>query len=303
MGGAGRIAGTRKVLSGTDFALRCDTAVYKVCDMKYELNAETGRRWYNLTGDVFGRWTVLGFAGRLMTAGGVENGATRWLCRCECGKERVVNYAALRGGVSRSCGCLRGEVLGLRAKKHGDSNCKAYVAWQQAKDRCFNQNRPAWNNYGGRGVTMCEGFRENYTAWRDALGPAPSPKHSVDRRDNSGNYSCGLCSQCVDNRWKFNIHWATSLEQGNNRRSNRKFMWEGCLRGITEIARMENVAFCSLRNRVIQDGMRVEAAVADLRARGMIYNERAKCILEANQEAVTRSPKRRRRKSVPNSVD
>lgn len=267
--------------------------------MKREINPDTGHYWNNLVGDVYGRWRVLEYVGRIVTVKGKADGATLWKCRCKCGKERAVNYGALRSGVSKSCGCLRGEVLGARAKKHGDSRGKAYVAWQQAKDRCFNRNRPAWNNYGGRGVTMCEGFRENYPAWRDALGPAPTLKHSVDRRDNDGNYSCGLCSQCVENRWFFNIHWATKMEQGNNTRANRKFLWEGCLRNITEIARMENVAFCSLRNRLIQDEMPVKVAVEDLRVRGLTYNERAKCVLEANPAIPKRTPKRRNRKPVP----
>lgn len=277
--------------------------VYWLCimnvSMKREINQKTGHYWNNLTGDVYGRWTVIECVGRLVTVGGKSDGATVWRCRCECGAERTVNYGALRSGVSKSCGCLRREVLNARALKHGDSRCKAYVAWQQAQQRCFNPERPCWNNYGGRGVTMCDGLKGDYVKWREVLGPAPSLKHSVDRRDNNGNYSCGSCSHCQAKGWKLNIHWATRGEQNSNRRSNRHFSWKGQIRNITEIARMENVAFCSLRNRLIMDRMPVTAAVDDLRARGLTFNERAQCILEANPAAPVKAPNRRYKKSVP----
>jgi hypothetical protein len=273
--------------------------------IRAEINPETGRKWVNLTGHVFGRWTVLECTGRSGELTGKPHGQTMWKCRCECGKVKErVNYGALIGRVSRSCGCLRGEVLGARAKKHGDSKAKAYVAWQGAQQRCFNPDVSSWNNYGGRGIKMCEGFRGSYPAWRDALGPPPSPEHSVDRRDNEGHYSCGLCPECVENKWVFNIHWATIGEQASNRRSVRRFKWAGKNLTITQIARMENVAFCSLRNRLLQDKMYVSDAVAELRKLGLTFNERAKFIKDADPSIVTRPPKHHRkpRKVVPNKV-
>lgn len=272
--------------------------------IRAEINPETGRKWVNLTGHTFGRWTVLECTGRRPDALGRPRGMTTWRCQCSCGRiKENVNYGALIDRMSTSCGCFRGEVLGLRAKKHGDSSAKAYRAWQQAKDRCFNSARPSWNRYGGRGITMCDGLCESYPDWRDLLGPAPTPKHSVDRKDNEKNYSCGKCQQCVGRGWEMNIHWATAREQGNNTRTNQKVVWEGCLRSLTEIARMENVAFCSLRNRIIQKHMRTRAAVEDCRRRGLIFNERAKTILEANHDIVSRPPKgaRNRKKVVPNN--
>lgn len=262
----------------------------------------TGRSWIDLTGDTFGRWTVLQCTGRRPDASGKPLGATLWKCLCSCGATKEnVNYGALVGGTSQSCGCGRTEVLKLRAKKHGDSNCQAYRAWQQAKDRCFNRNRPSWNHYGGRGITMCSAMRDSYEAFRDTIGPAPSLKHSVDRRDNEGNYSCGKCMECLLKGWGLNIRWAERLTQAANTRATQRVMWEGCLRSLTEVARMENVAFCSLRNRIIQQKMRTGDAIADCRARGLMFNERAKTILEANPNIVTRPPKNRRvrGKSVP----
>jgi hypothetical protein len=267
------------------------------------IHPKTGHYWIDLTGDTFGRWTVVECTGRRLDRFGKPFGTTLWKCACSCGRiKENVNYAALVNGVSKSCGCLRGEVLGLRAKKHGDSRAKAYKAWQQTQQRCFNPERPSWNNYGGRGITMCSGFRGSYPAWRDALGPPPSSKHSVDRRNNEGHYSCGLCSQCVENKWFFNIHWADKSSQMSNTRRTRKELWNGKMMTLTEIARTENVAYCTFRTRMSGLRPRISEAIEYCRKRGLTYNERAKFVLEQRPDIVTRPPNRRyKRKSVPNN--
>jgi hypothetical protein len=270
--------------------------------MKYEKNPKTGRVWVDMTGEKIGRWTVLGLNGRLMVKG-LPQGQTVWRCRCECGREKErVLYAALMNKRSLSCGCLRGEVLGGRAKTHGGSGSKAYVAWQQAKDRCFNPERHSYPNYGGRGITMCDGFQENFKAWAAALGPAPSKQHSVDRENNDGNYSCGLCSQCVENRWKLNVHWATQSEQMSNTRRSRIYLWNGTQQTLTAIARAENVAFCSLRNLVTY-GMDVAGAVAYCRERGLTFNERSKSVMAANPVAPVKLPNRTFKKRPWSTAD
>jgi hypothetical protein len=266
---------------------------------------KTGRHWIDLAGDTFGRWTVLECTGRLPTKSPLVQGPTTWRCRCSCGRiKENVNYGALVGGTSLSCGCLRGEVLALRAKKHGDSRCKVYMAWQQAKDRCFNSARPSWNRYGGRGITMCSGFRDNYEAFRDALGPVPGRGSSVDRRDNEGNYSCGKCPECQEKGWELNVHWADRLEQGNNRTNTPKHLWNGKLMTLTEIARTENVAYCSFRNELYKFKKSISSALQYCRDRGLTFNERAKAVLEKNPDLKTRPPKHKRvrKKIVPNNA-
>jgi hypothetical protein len=272
---------------------------------KRVLNEKTGRTWIDLTGDTFGRWTVLECTGRLPTTNPLVQGATTWKCLCSCGRTKEnVNYGALVGGTSLSCGCLRGEVLGLRAKKHGDSKAKAYRAWQQCRQRCFNPERACWNNYGGRGITVCQGFKESYETFRDALGECPSSKHSVDRKDNNGHYSCGSCPECLEKKWPLNIHWATQGEQNENKRSAIKFIWNGKLMSLTQIARLENVAYNTFRNKMVWETSSVRKALEYCRGRGLTFNERAQCVLERNPDAPTRPPNRRyskRKKSVPNN--
>lgn len=102
--------------------------------------------------------------------------------------------------------------------RHGLSRTKEYRAWTSAKTRCSNPNYKLFHNYGGRGILMCNGWRNNFTAFYKDLGDKPSPKHSLDRIDNDGNYSCGRCKQCLENGWPMNCKWSTKREQAYNRR-------------------------------------------------------------------------------------
>lgn len=93
---------------------------------------------------------------------------------------------------------------------------KEYRAWHGAKCRCYNPKMTGYENYGERGICVCEGFKI-FKNFIDIMGPAPSSKHSLDRIDNEKHYSCGKCSQCIKEGWKLNCRWATKLEQDNNR--------------------------------------------------------------------------------------
>jgi hypothetical protein len=149
----------------------------------------------DLTGQVFVRLTVIER---------VEDGrgwAPRWRCRCECGNERIVYGVNLREGRSQSCGCLHRE----RAAQtkiwqgnvtHGGTHTPEYSSWEHMVQRVTNPRNDRFQHYGGRGITICD-------EWRNSK---PSPKHSIDRINNDGNYEPG------------NVRWATAKEQGNNQR-------------------------------------------------------------------------------------
>jgi hypothetical protein len=99
----------------------------------------------------------------------------------------------------------------LSRVQHGQRGSAEYRIWTHIKSRCFNAKVPEYKNYGGRGVTMCDRWRESFAAFLADVGPRPSPAHSIDRfPDNDGNYEPGNC------------RWATVKEQANNMRSNRK---------------------------------------------------------------------------------
>lgn len=158
----------------------------------------------DLTGQTFGRWTVLCFARREQYASGSTK--VYWIARCTCGSERDVLAASLRSGASRSCGCEANERLAARLVTHGQSRSPEYRTWGGMVQRCTNPRGTEWANYGGRGIEVCAEWRESFEAFLAHVGPKPTPSHSIDRIDVNGNYEPG------------NVRWATQPEQNANRR-------------------------------------------------------------------------------------
>lgn len=143
------------------------------------------------------------------------SGGTAWVVRCDCGVEKVVSTNSLRCRRVRSCGHLRGVANRRRLTTHGGRHTPEYKAWCDLKARCENPNTPNFNNYGGRGIRVCEEWRGSFAAFLADVGPRPSPKHSIDRKDNDGNYEPG------------NVRWVTTLAQNRNRRSLRLLTYQG----------------------------------------------------------------------------
>lgn len=165
-------------------------------------------RLIDQTGRTFGRLTVLERGENTPT------GKVRWVCRCECGRIALVWADSLRTGMSRSCGCLQKEWVTARNTTHGHAmggkETKGYLAWHDAKHRCFNPRNKQYRNYGGRGITMAAEWVNDVAAFLAHIGPAPGPEYSVDRINNDGHYEPG------------NVRWATPQEQRANQRPRRR---------------------------------------------------------------------------------
>jgi hypothetical protein len=129
----------------------------------------------------------------------------KWFCACDCGETCVVLSGNLRKGNTRSCGCVRKEVTAARSVKHGMSKTLMFFAWEQMKQRCYNPRNHKFKDYGARGITVCDQWRESFAAFLADMGERP-PGKSIDRRENDGNYEPGNC------------RWATRLEQAANKR-------------------------------------------------------------------------------------
>lgn len=175
------------------------------------------------------RWTVV------VPAPGRDG---RALCRCVCGKERMVRDRNLRDGRSRSCGCLRREEVSVRRFKHGQIHTPEYKSWKGIRGRCGDPNDKSFPNYGGRGIRVCERW-DSFENFFEDMGPRPSPLHSIDRIDNNGNYEPSNC------------RWATQTVQQNNRRSNRLLTHDGRTQTVTQWCRelgfAPAVVHCRLR--------------------------------------------------------
>lgn len=149
------------------------------------------------TGSRFERWTVVSVVS-------VGRSGSKWLCRCDCGQERVRYVASLVRGLSQSCGCLLIEVARARRLKHGKTGTPAHTSWCAMIYRCTATEGHHWHYYGARGITVCERWREFENFLAD-MGERPEGT-TLDRINNNGNYEPGNC------------RWATPKQQIANRR-------------------------------------------------------------------------------------
>lgn len=162
----------------------------------------------NLVGVIFGLLTVQAIAGR-----DPHSRSLYWECLCICGNITYVRTGSLRSGMTRSCGCQEG------APTHRLSHTRGYHVWWDMNRRCFNSEDIGYKHYGARGITVCLRWRSVENFIKD-VGQPPDGL-TLDRKDNNGNYSCGKCSECMENNWPLNVHWTTYTAQNRNKRGNR----------------------------------------------------------------------------------
>lgn len=155
----------------------------------------------DLTGQKFGRLTVISVAPN-------HSGRCAWNCVCDCGNEKIIRSEDLRGGKTKSCGCLKRDIVMNRNTKHGKSHTKLAYVWQGMIARCTRKSHISYPAYGGRGISVCKEWSQfsNFHSWATQSGYAEGL--TIDRIDTNGDYCPSNC------------RWISMLEQAHNMRKN-----------------------------------------------------------------------------------
>lgn len=200
----------------------------------------------DLTGKTFGRLTVV------RRVGTDRNKKPLWLCKCSCGKEKLVISQSLINGVTKSCGCLQREHNENGNTKHGHRNTRLYKIWIGMFQRTENNKNPNYNDYGGRGIRVCDEWKNdfmNFYNW--AMENGYKENLTLDRRNNNENYEPSNC------------RWVTQKEQNNNKRSNRKFTFQGETKNLKQWSELTGIPCTVITARIDKLGWSIERALTE----------------------------------------
>jgi hypothetical protein len=164
-----------------------------------------------------------------------------WICRCDCGNVISALTSNVTKGNTTSCGCSR--------IQHGMAKTKIYSAWRQMRQRCENPKDPAFANYGGRGIKVCDRW-QSFDKFYEDMGWPPYGA-TLDRIDNEGPYSPENC------------RWASWREQHANKRTNRVLEAFGRTQTLQQWADEYRLPLTTLRNRIDRGGWPVETALTE----------------------------------------
>lgn len=195
----------------------------------------------DITGQKFGRLTVLGRK--------QNDKKNIWYCQCDCGNTAFVYKHDILTGKTKSCGCLRREVTAAKRKKHKMSHSRLYRIWNAMKERCLCETNPNYGNYGGRGISVCSKWEDNFQAFYDwAMSNGYNDNLTLDRVDVNGNYEPSNC------------RWSTRKEQNFNKRNNRLLTYNGKTQTLQQWSDEIGMEYTTILYR-IEHGWTIEAAL------------------------------------------
>lgn len=209
------------------------------------------RRAHNaldLVGQRFGRLTVTAKHPKK-----IYNQCVGWECRCDCGADVLSTTGNLRSGNTSSCGCWDREFAGIRLRErattHGLSKHPLFKTWNGMIARCYNPRSKTFRLYGARGIKVCDRWRKSVEAFIEDMGPRPSPEHTLDRKNNMGDYEPDNC------------RWATDSEQNNNRRNSVRITAFGRTLSMADWSRETGIDRDLIWQRIMRDRMPIEDAL------------------------------------------
>lgn len=165
----------------------------------------------------------------------------RYLCKCICGNETIVLKYQLTSGKTRSCGCLQKNIAKEIHTKHGLCYTSLYTVWKGIVQRCVNKSCDSYKNYGGRGITICDEWKNDFQTFYDwAISNGYKKGLEIERIDNNNGY------------FPQNCRFATHLEQANNKRNNIKISYLGRTLTVAQWARALNKDDKKIRQRIMK---------------------------------------------------
>lgn len=191
----------------------------------------------DLAGKRFGRLQVIAWIA-----------GNKWKCVCDCGVVKPVNGRCLREGDALSCGCFHRERVGDKFRTHGRSQEQGAHSWYNMMRRCYTPEELAYKHYGGRGISVCDRWRESISDFLDDMGPMPSPEYTVERKDVNGNYE------------PLNCVWATRKTQARNTRRTIYIEFKGERKPLTQWTEEKGFPYHLIRTR-LKHGWTVEQAL------------------------------------------
>jgi hypothetical protein len=191
----------------------------------------------------FNRWTVI------KRAENDKRGQAQWTCVCECGNTSIVAGKDLRQNKSRSCGCLQREIVTIVKRTHGKSSTRLHRIWSAMRARCHNKNSHEYFRYGGRGISVCEEWRNSFEAFYDwSMRNGYADNLSIDRINNDGNYEPSNC------------RWATNRVQASNKRTTRLIEYKGEKKMLMDWAETLKLNYHTLASRLYSGRWTIEEA-------------------------------------------
>lgn len=213
----------------------------------------------DMHGKRYGRLLVLDRAEDAISA---RSRHTRWNCICDCGKLVTVRSSGIMTGDTRSCGCLRRDLLNEKSSKK--SKMPEYGIYRSIISRCLNPNVKRYNNYGGRGINICQRWLDGFENFIADMGERPSVYHSIERIDNNGGYSPENCK------------WATMDEQAKNRSNNYFIEFGGERMILQDWSKRIGINHSNLKKRIerwgVEEALTRPVKKADCRNKKYIQN-------------------------------
>lgn len=186
----------------------------------------------DLTGERYGRLQVIKYVG-------IKDTHKVYLCKCDCGNKKVIKSSDLRSGRVKSCGCYRSQYITHKNETHGLRKHRLYSIWANMKSRCYNPNATHYKRYGGRGISICDEWINDFKTFYDwAVENGYSDDLSIDRIDVNGNYEPSNC------------RWVTDKEQSINKSSNKIFTLNNKSKSLIEWCEEFNINYKTVQDRL-----------------------------------------------------